>query len=532
MSDFILAYLLPWLVSFCLLVVLLVLVFSLPSLYRSILKMPKKVGFLLLIITLSGGLIRFLWVPDDHRIYFDEDRYLSYAVTFARFGKAVSIELATPQRSIMGTPDSAARVTVPVLNAWTLRFFGFEEKNLFRLARWVNTAAILLLFIASYLFFRSYFAALFSAFGLAFLPTPVYFSVSTSFDAYFVFFALLSFVSFCLYARKPTFLNGLLASASLFLLLCVRIESYLFLPILLGAFWIIRRENIPITNGLIKTDLWFVFLAGIFILIRSLASLSILGKPWCCAEALPLEAFSLQYIVRNTLPNLLSLFTKAEFPFVITLLAFLTILGKSSKKVIILDLWLLLFFSVYSLYYAGIFFDYQFSGSYGRYFLMLIPPFLMLSGLALTRLHKSYQIILALCLVTLVPTIINYRKMISSSPYDLLVEKGPRVLHEFLDNKILKETEPDAVIIHNLTAPVLLKGKTAVYAGYLYEKKEVQDFVVEAIKNNKKVYIDQTHRCELFPDVCREIENLFKFTPFIKENFQGLPLELDSVGPK
>ncbi|MCJ7826348.1 glycosyltransferase family 39 protein, partial [Patescibacteria group bacterium] len=381
MTEYIYSVILPWFVSACLITALCIGIGKMVILLSRIRRYPLYVVIVLFLLLFIGAWIRFSWVPDGHRILFDEDRYLSFAVSFAKFGKTTSLDFATPGQSIIGVPDHAIRVTVPVLHGWILRLFGDTETILFRFSRIMSSIQIFLIFAAAYLLFGSFLIAIWSALGIALLPVSVYWSVSLTLDNYFVFFCLLGLISASLYAKKNTLVNGVFFLCSLFLLLCVRFEGVLFLPILLGVIGYIRFKRKK--TRIQKIDVLFAVLTLIFIGIRGLLSFSVLTKTWCCAESMPLETFSIQYVVRNILPNIISFFGQKEFPFIITLLALFTLFYIPDFLIWLMGAWILLFFFLYSTYYAGMFFTYEFSGSYGRYFLIFIIPLLFLSGMAL-----------------------------------------------------------------------------------------------------------------------------------------------------
>lgn len=532
MSELLIASASPWLVSVLLLLVIFITVIYIPKLLRFFLKMPFYAKVVLLAAVVLGGLIRIYWTPNQDRILFDEDRYLAYAVTFAKFGQFRNTNLATPSKLIDGDPDLVARVTVPVLNGWVLKIFGYDIKNLYLGAKIFGTIQIILIFAAVYLLFKDIKAALFSSLILAFLPTPVYWSVSTGLDSYFVFFSFITFIASCLYARKPNVINALFLVSGIVLLLFVRLEAFLFLFVVSSILLVIRKsEGLPLIS---KRDIVILAPALLLIGFRAIVSLSVLGQPWCCGDATPLEAFSPSYFIKNTLPNLQSLFNMKEFPFIITILAIFSLFGRKDLKVYPVALWSFLYFFVYSFYFAGIFFTYTFSGSYGRYFLMSIPSLIILASLSLSVVIEKFKkisiygkigimLLMFLCLATLVPTIKNYKSLISVSPYDFIVDAGPRSIQNHLDKIILPNTRQDSIIIHPMTARVLLSGRTAVYFGsFLYDKR-VRGYVIEQLKQGVPIYIFQYRVCEITPDKCKDVTPLVKFVPVeLEQNPTGM----------
>lgn len=498
-------------------------------------KMPLAITLAIISIQVIAIVVRFAWVPDDHRIYFDEDRYLSYAVTFARFGQAVSVDVATPAKSIIGIPDDAGRTTVPVFNAIIMRTFGFTEHALYQAARVFHSASVTGIFILGYLLFGSYLIGLIGAAGIAILPTPVFFSPSFGLDVYFMDLGIWALIATLLFSRKPTSLTGAWWIAATILFLCVRIESYVFLPVIAYLYVLESKKRKQLVFTKIRTVILILLL--IFIAVRGVMSLTVLMKPWCCAEALPLESFSLSYTIRHILPNIFALFSRLEFPWIISALAGYALFRYTTPVIRLLGLWILLYFFTYSSYYAGLFFNPEFSGSYGRYLLMLIPPLLLLSGYTIQSWINGLQktpagnskttLLIILCLASLIPTALRYRTLITYSPWDAAAELGPRYVHSFLTDEVIAKTPPDAIIIHNLTAPILLAGKSVVFTSSFLTEKIAQEFVLNSLQQEKRVFMLPHYRCILYPDSCEDIMRQFRTVPLLKKNFgEGASLEL------
>jgi hypothetical protein len=520
---------LPWISLFAWICFLSCALAFVPRGIAQLKKMPPLLTVTLIAMQLLAIIVRMSWVPDDHRIYFDEDRYLSYAVTFARFGQAVSVDVATPERSIMGIPDDAGRTTVPVYNAIIMRLFGYSEHALYQAARVFHSFAVIGIFILGSLLFTNRMIGLIGAFGIAFLPTPVYFAPSFGLDAYFMDLGIWSLIATLLFAKKPSWLSGAFWISATILFLCVRIESYVFLPVLAYGYAIesAKRKQYVFTT----IERIIVLILSLFVVVRGVMSLTVFMKPWCCAEALPLESFSLSYAIRHILPNLFSLFSRVEFPGVISILAAYALFRYATPIIRLLGLWILLYFVTYSAYYAGLFFNPEFSGSYGRYLLMLIPPLLLLCGFTLVTWRDILQktshgtatllVIFLAGSLSLTPTVLRYRSLIKYSPWDAAAEQGPRLVHAFLTDEVIAKTPPDAILIHNLTAPILLSGRTVVFTSSFLTENIAQNFVLDALHNGKKVYMLPHYRCLLYPDSCEDIMQKFRTVPFLKKDFGG-----------
>jgi hypothetical protein len=513
----------PWLVTGALVTLLLYLLASIPKLITGLRALPRSVAIALFLCVIGGAAVRFGWVPNVHRIYFDEDRYLMYATSFARTGHALGIQIATPTEVLRGDPDPGARVTVPTIHAWVMRIFGYTDANLFAAAKVLSTVQIIFIFIYTYLLFRLPLAALFAAFGMAFLPVTVFWSTTTNLDSLFVLFGLLTATAALLYAQKSTWQHALFLFISMLLLLFVRIEGLMFIPIIFVTFATVRRQNkqVLFTTG----DIRLLFPIVPLLLTRLYVALPLFSQTWCCAEATPLEIFQVQYFFRNTIPNLEALFVRPEFPFIITVFAFVALFGiRDHIYKWIIATWIACYFFVYSFYYAGIFFSYTFSGSYGRFFLILIPPLLSLAGLTVAHIYHQFErgtfrqknrILLATILValTLYPTVMGYRRFIHLSPWDMMVDEGPRVVRNFLVNELLPNTPVPSVIIHPLTAEILMQKKSAVSLEAFLFQEQGMAFVEEQIKAGVPVYLFETGVCDTNPYKCIEVRKRFTFKP-------------------
>lgn len=514
MGEFLLSTVLPFFLLFLLILIIVLLFWCTVSIVKFLKKIPKVHLTILVLALIIGAYIRFIIVPSEQRVLFDEDRYLSYAVSFAKFGKTVSIDLATPEKHILGKPDQAVRSTTPVINGTVLYLTDFNEEYLFLFAKLISILSILLLFVLCVLVFQRYTVASISALLLAVFPVSAYWAPSTGLDSYFYFFALLTMVCASAYARSPQLKSLLLLSSSMFLLLCVRVEAVVFLPLVFGVIGVIRKSE---NKGLlIKYDIKMLSVVTPLILFRIFISLSVLGQKWCCAEALPLESFATTYTIRHLLLNVMDLFIRPEVPFILTILMAVSIVNaftQKNLKMILFTVWFFLFFFLYSSYYAGRFFTYEFSGSYGRFFLMLMPPFIILSALSIEALifyflkhnnKKKFWILLLFISMILLSyqTIINYHKLITRSPYYDIVEKGPQDLRRFLISEMLQNTEPNSVIIHNLTALLLLHDHESIFFGSFLNDPQVAKFIVNALKSGQPVYSVEAPQCVIFPQRC------------------------------
>lgn len=533
----------PWFATGLLICLGTLILRALPTLIAVFRSYHRTIQIGLVLTIVIGAVIRFAWVPVGHRIFFDEDRYLSYAVNFARHGKALSLMLVSPDGIRLGDPDPAARITVPVINAWALKILGYSESVLFSTALIWSVAQIAIIFIACVMLLDDPWIGLFAAIVFALSPISVYWSVSTNIDVYFVTFALLALIGSIAYARTRSIQSMLFFWAATSLLLMVRFESFLVLPSLFLAIWGVRhRAHMPLLS---RSDIPIGALLIPMILLRAIVSVPVFGSIWCCAEATPIEIFTTSYVMRNTIPNLLTFVSRPEFPPFLSILAAISLLSiRSSRKTVDFQLlvllsWLFCFFFIYSFYYAGQYYSYTFSGSYGRFFLMETVPITLLAGMAIRRFSLSFakgsytqRNVLLACLIliglSLIPTIASYRRLITISPWDTVVEAGPRKIHSYIDTVMIPNTPPESAHIFGILAPIHLYGKTAIYTDLFYSDDRVISFVQDYLRSGKPVFMFETHTCDIYPEKCAKILKLFRFesyAPSIDPNFPGMELK-------
>ncbi|MBI5613326.1 hypothetical protein HY947_00190 [Candidatus Gottesmanbacteria bacterium] len=537
MQFFFLSVILPWIISGIWAILFLCIFVFLISFFRYAFSRSRIASILAIVIFILGLFLRFQWGYHTHRILYDEDRYLSYAVTFARFGKAVSIELATPTESIIGIPDSVARLTVPIYHSWILKVFGYSEFNLYIASKAFNSLQTIFLFAFAFLLTSNIWLALGSMLLYTLLPNTLYWSASLALDNYFSTFLLIASTYLLWFAAKKSFPAGMGLLSSFFLLLFVRMEALVAIPFFM-LFWKNAAKSISDSLFSKKTFHWIVVFC-LIIFFRIILASSLFGQKWCCAVGLPLEAFSTQYFIRHVLLNILSLFNQPEFPWSLSILALIGMMTTPWNMGSGLFTWFLSFFLTYSSYYAGRFYSYEYSGSYGRYFLSLIPPLVLYVGFGATYLLKlwiqlplgkkimygaSMVILLAL---SFYPTIRSYKKLVTESPFYTLVEQGPLTVHQVLTDVILPILPQNGILLTNLTAPVLLSGRTAVYIGSFLDDEKVALFIKSEMEKGIPVYSSPIDVCDVYPLRCAKISKLFNFTPI---PLKDVPPSLGIVG--
>jgi hypothetical protein len=170
---------------------------------------------------------------------------------------------------------------------------------------------------------------------------------------------------------------------------------------------------------------------------------------------------------------------------------------------------------------------------------MEVPPLTILASLTIRETLRYFQkatfkqrnwVLLAvfILLLSIVPSVLSYRKLITISPWDTMVEVGPRRLHAYIDDVLVTKTPPDSAIIFGVLAPIHLSGKTVIYADNFLNDDRVIDFVTRYLQSGKSVLMFETHTCDLYPDKCKKVVNRFTFEtyqPAIDSNYPGFEVK-------
>lgn len=193
----------------------------------------KRTWFLLILIFLSGLLLRMFLIPHMHNLYYDEDGYLDIAKHISKEGNNC-LCLYNTNGACNFCGYSLKSVGFSFLLAVFFKIFGISHNVAFNVVVVFGSLTIFVMFLFLYALFEKEGLALLGALILALYPLHLRWSGSVSAEIISLFFILLTFLFLILYFRIGK-LTVLLTSV---LLLCftmaVKEEN-----ILLGLFFLV-----------------------------------------------------------------------------------------------------------------------------------------------------------------------------------------------------------------------------------------------------------------------------------------------------
>jgi hypothetical protein len=345
------------------------------SFFRSI---PRKFWIAILLIFLFGLSFRLLVPPKHHKIYYDEDIYLDIAHNIANQDQACLCDYGTPDYcyECIDNKQPMAMPTFYSLLLMRYSWLGFGNELSFFITHIIlSSIAILALFLLSMALTQNGLASLLAALALAVNPTHIRWSVSTSQDAFFVPFLLLTFLLFYLSlkeeGRRLTIPALLLAAFTL----QIRTEGFLILAIM-GVMYLLLEKRAWARLGSMQVvlgiGLLLLFIAPTFLHIANNKHDS-----WGAPEG---KRFSIDYMRQNSKVNTRYFFQNTKFPAVFTYLALIGLgfaFWKHPKNTLWLLFWFFILFLLYALFYAGSF-------EYGmdvRFVLAMLPVVFIFAGL-------------------------------------------------------------------------------------------------------------------------------------------------------
>ncbi len=335
----------------------------------------KKLGIILLLALA----VRVCFAPETHRLYYDEDIYLSIAQNMVHSGRAVATDFGTfrwddyeCRQWFLNKQPSALPAIISVVFFIT----GAEERWASWLIVLLSTMTPLLIYFLTGLLFNDR-AALWAALAAALVPLSIIWSKVPSAETATVFFMLLTMLLTALYCRRG---GSALLGAMLFSLsftVQFRPEGVLFIPvicILLAGAHRMMLQDLEEKKSLL---LWFLFC--MFMAAHLLHLLHFINEPWGATGG---GKFGLQYCAKNLKDNLGFFVVNREFPLILSLCACLGLFFGTRgdrRERFVLFAWITAFFLPYIFFYAG-------SYRYGvdvRFALHILPPVIILAGLGL-----------------------------------------------------------------------------------------------------------------------------------------------------
>jgi len=499
-------------INFGLLIIFLIL--NLKDLKKMFKPIKKTTWVFLLIILFLGFYLRMYVAPRTHRVYFDEDIYLDMGKEIATEGKGCLCNYGDQN----GCKDCILMkwpAGYPFTLALSYLLTGISENSGYNLTVFLSTLSILLVFLIGYLLSREGKIGLYAALLLALVPMYIIWSNSTAAEPTFNFFILLVVFSF-LYALKNNTWKAIT-----FAIIClafapqIRTEGVTVIVLTLAIIFFLDKKfifNLNQKNLIIPVIIMFILLTPYLIHVYHASKTETWGEQG--------ERFSFEHLKNNVPINLgfwITGYPTIEHPTLFTIFAVIglvyTVL-KQKKIALILCFWFLMFFLLYSSFYAG---NVKF-GIDVRYALNNYPPFVLLGGYGLFFIHQGLKkflkkdliIFFALTVLTIAYFIYFFVPAISL-PADKIVEANQaRVYHDrFVE--YASKLDKNCYILSHVPSMYLIENVGSLQTWNGQNEKTMESL----FKKTDCVIFDDGFWCNIEPyksSVCKHMFDRYNIT--------------------
>jgi len=426
----------------------------------------KQTWVYLFLIILFGFCLREFVVPHTHRIFFDEDLYLGIANSIATEGINILCNYGTPTKCIEGILNKDPS-GYPFFIAIFYKIFGSSQLLAYQISVMVGTISILLIFVITYLLFKNQEISLYSTLLLSLIPVHIIWSGSTATELVFLFFSLLTIISFLLYLRTDKYATLLLGITLLAYTIQIRPEG-LALILLIGFMFLLFEKNLL---GKLKNYRFWVPWLILFMLITPHAIQLYMNKEgdWGAPSG---KKFGLEYATTNFNDNLGFWFNNEMHPVLFTIFTLVGIfyLSKTNKKILFFNaIWFLLFFTIFMFFYAG---GVKNGGIGTRFVNIYCVPIIILGGYGLYEFRLLTKItnkkIISLILVSLI--LISFYFFIPFIQTPDKQAEYARDMHNFVMLNMDKIDNSCYVLTHNPSI-FLVAGKNSLQTWFGQNKK-------------------------------------------------------------
>jgi 4-amino-4-deoxy-L-arabinose transferase-like glycosyltransferase len=349
-----------------------------------------------------------LYVSPVEQLYFDENIYQGIAVNILSSGSSLWCLFGSGylhQCYVQAVYHDPVGWSFFIAIAFAL--FGISTNTAFAMELLAGSLSILAVFLVSSALFKSRRISLISAFSLALLPGVITWSrTQASVDLPFMLFTLISLFFLAVFAERRSNKTFLLAVLSLVMVIYLRIEAILLLPVFFAAYFILGsgsiKENIVQKAGYLKRSLLgdekflLIVLALVMLLAPQIYYIHYeLQNPNYGQNSSPL--FSLHTMHKNLIENSsfllgMSNFYPAIFNGIVTIASLLgiayAVLQRKDNMMRPAVLSLGILFLFYMLFYASF---YAGGANYGvdsRFMLELMPEIAIFSALGIEGTYR------------------------------------------------------------------------------------------------------------------------------------------------
>ncbi len=314
-------------------------------------KIDKRTWAILAGIFLLAVFLRTAVAPQTHRVYFDEDIYLDIGKEILVNGKAALCNYGEPckEYAFMKWPNG-----YPFLLAISYVFFGISEGTGFGVVLLLGSLSVFLVFLLAYNLSKNEKVALLAALILALVPVHIMWSATAASEPVLVFFSLLAILFFSLAVNANSLRLYALAAVTLAYSMQIKTEGVMLLPVAALFVILFDKNLLKRLSSYRFCALWAILLILVAPFLTHVYYAFLYDQFGSSGEK-----FGIEHALKNVPENAgfwISGYPTIEHPLLFTLFALLGIthLAKREKRIMIfLGLWFLLFFALYSFFYAG-----------------------------------------------------------------------------------------------------------------------------------------------------------------------------------
>ena len=488
-------------VLFLLLIVLLI--YNRKVIWNSFRGINKKTWLMIFLIVFVAFLLRFFWIPHEHKAGYDGFNWVSQALSIQEHNVYSLCEFKSSQSCY----EHAFHAWPPmyhVLLGTVFNIFGGSESVAFHFNAFLGTISVFFAFLLSYLWTKKEDVSLVSAFVFGMLPIFLKFSGGVVLEIASVLFLILTLILFEIFMKEKREGVFFLFLISLLCGVYIRAENIFWIPFFLlflgirsdiGFFWDKKNRNF-----------FLISLLCLFLLSVPALFLIYIGKNEISYEGWnPTIIETINYFLTHSPKNLYFFINYQINPFLFisfgmlgTIFAFI----KEKRLFLFFLLFLLFYFALYSGYDQGVF-----EGWMERRSLILYVPLLyfFVKGVFILLNNTSEKfkkpvtfVFVAIFIASLIPTVTYIFK-----------EHHPKIITDILivsENKIPK----DAYFLSRSSAIIRSTVKRNVIALYAFEDQK-KYFA------NKEIF--------LLKDIWWWAADNHQLRRFIHENYNLEPIE-------
>lgn len=344
--------------------------------------LTKKQWTLALSTALLGVILAMFVAPRVHRIFYDENIYLNIGQTIAAQKKAAMCAEgynSYGQYRCIQLEHNKQPYAYPHVISIIYRIFGYSETAGFILNNLLFGAAVFTSFLIGWLLFGNFLAGISSSLLYCLIPENIIWANTTAVETSAALFAGLAMASALIYIRRKGVGSLLLTAILMSYAAQFRVESLFVFPLVFLLLFLYNRATLKRASFY-----WILALALALLMPHFVQLYAVRGESWGSAG----DRMGLSFFLHNLSTNSVFYVNDTRFPLLFTLLLFLGVFWKDDGKArAFLGTWLLLFWGVFLLFYAGSY-DY---GQDVRFSVVSYMPLALLSGKGLANLLERFR---------------------------------------------------------------------------------------------------------------------------------------------